>query len=781
MIYRGRAFLISVAIAVATAAVQFGLFASPSSAAAAEAGRGSEPIAGVAGLPDGRAYEQVSPVEKDSNEAGTSENTPEYGIAGASGESLLYYRTGSFGETSNNLNFFGVTRRGGTTWSTSDALPAPLPPVKILNDTAAAILPSEDLSKLAFISPANWVAANPAGSRVDQAIGDIYLTDYGTGLISWLGEPTIASPDPAKEANQNPLFLNFAGASPDLDTVYFDYDGTLVPEDSPRTPILGSGRAQPWGFYEWREGRLTSAGILPLSSPFYAGEEDPYGAVPAATQEVAQGYNAEQVNNQVSTYASSGGAAAGSRAFFVSPNPTNVEPCEEAAEVAGTPTAYCTPQLYVRENGQKTVLVSRDMATGLPAPSGPMAVRKRVELHEGGNEKGTSPYVYAAPDGSRAFFESQDRLADDSSGDEPTGSGPWTYQFNLETETLTWLPNVLGPIVASSRDGASFLFQEDANEEEQTLDLWDQGTIARVTGLPTAEGLSGNELAVTPARATADGAVFVFQSDSPISGFNDGGGFSQIFRYQEASGELSCVSCPSGDTAPSGNAAITHDAGGESIAETILPSRGISADGSRVFFDTPDPLSSQDINQQDDVYEWERAGVGTCPSVDTTGCRYLISSGTSEQSSFLIDNNESGDDVFFTTTSGFSQEDTDAGYDVYDARAPHQPGEKVGVQSSPTSNTCDSGEGCQGQVVTLASAPLVSSLAGPSGNISPSHTTAKGTTTTLTRAQKLTKALALCRRKPRQRRKTCVNQAKRRYAVKRQRTHHAKKIKSRGE
>ena len=43
--------------------------------------------------------------------------------------------------------------------------------------------------------------------------------------------------------------------------------------------------------------------------------------------------------------------------------------------------------------------------------------------------------------------------------------------------------------------------------------------------------------------------------------------------------------------------------------------RLISSDGSRVFFETQQPLVPEDENGLLDVYEWERAGAGFCHQV----------------------------------------------------------------------------------------------------------------------------------------------------------------------
>ena len=66
------------------------------------------------------------------------------------------------------------------------------------------------------------------------------------------------------------------------------------------------------------------------------------------------------------------------------------------------------------------------------------------------------------------------------------------------------------------------------------------------------------------------------------------------------------------------------------------------------------------------MYEYESDGSGTCTRAG--GCRYLLSSGTSDASSFYFDNTPSGSDALFVTSQQLVPTDTDGAYDIYDAR-----------------------------------------------------------------------------------------------------------------
>ena len=123
-----------------------------------------------------------------------------------------------------------------------------------------------------------------------------------------------------------------------------------------------------------------------------------------------------------------------------------------------------------------------------------------------------------------------------------------------------------------------------------------------------------------------------------------------------------------------------------------------------------------------DVYEWEAAGAGSCPSAAAAeangGCVYLISSGQSGQASYFADADREGRNVYLMTDSGLVPADKDGLYDVYDARV------EGGLESQQSSRTlapsCESRQACQGPQSSAAepSTPASSSFVGP-GNPKP--------------------------------------------------------------
>jgi hypothetical protein len=628
------------------------------------------------GLPDGREYVQVSPADKNGNQAGGSTTPQEtgaidhYGLASADGNSVLFEGTGPIGESPSGDNkWFVATKKAGEPgWSTRAMTPA----IRAggLGTSLNQLDPSSDLSH-AIVESGSLLASQGLCPTLFLTGSDPFVA------ATWLGRTELADPVVHCQAEAE---ITPAGGTPDFSTVYFTYPGTLLPEDEQRAPHAGGEEA--WGFYEHKESVLHEAGVLPADSP-YPNEPSPWGAVPAAS-----GHGRNPSGNEVS--------ADGSRAFFVSPDP--------ASCTYNNGQNNCTvdpPELYVRENGERTLLVSTDALLprvgGLPAsaPAGVLQMPNPSYQHSHG------PFgsdVFASPDGSQAFFRSAEALTQAAAELSPE-SEPKTYDFDVDTGTLTYLPGVVGEILATDGDGSTFTFvRPAAGGEPAQLALWSAGagggSVTPVTQLPEP-GAS-----VPEAHMSSDGSVLVFQTPSQLSGAFNSGDAEQIYRYDVPANTLGCVSCAPAGVTP-GRASMSTlryiesfnlvAGGGLEGAVGSVDERGISAGGNRIFFETPTPLVPQDANTNtlgscrggicvrgEDVYEWEN------------GVVYLISTGKSPLNSYLVDSSENGDDVFFATAEDLVPGDTDGAYDVYDARIPH-----AGEPFPPAAVPCK-GAVCQG-------------------------------------------------------------------------------------
>jgi hypothetical protein len=670
------------------------------------------------GLPDGRVYEQVSPPDKHGYEAGAREGEPgevivSFSIASADGNAVAFGSSGPAAETdASGLSRDFVAERTSHGWTSRST-------------TARGLGQNEKLS--AFLQQTYWRDYTPdlshlAYSVLSAEIPAATAVEEGANLYMMasdpLEEPTWLLRDATNASLEEKADGELVGISPDASVVYLTYGARLLPQDASRTGP---------GLYEYREGVLREVGVLP------DGSVPASGALPAAAStssnsnphyEVGQN-NPASFDNQVSED--------GRRVFFVS-----------------------SGELYVHEievdGSERSVLVSASQLpghVGEAAPDGAVLFENPTKNSgDKSTAKSAPTYAYASPDGSHVFFQSEDQLTSQA----PAGAELKAYDFDVDTGALEYLPGVaLGGIVTAAKDGSSFVFVNGASSPPE-LDLWSAGpgggSVSQIAQLPGG-GFVG------PGRMVAGGSVLVFQASAPIAGFNNAG-TEQIYRYELETDELGCVSCPPVGVSPSGDAYLSAIDQYQSPFDSSLTPfvvndvRGVSSNGERIFFDSPDPLVHKDTNGVLDAYEWEN------------GTIFLISSGKSSAYSLSLDNSLSGNDVFFATSDELAQGDNDGGFDVYDARVP-----RPGDNPPPAALPC-SGDVCQGppSVPQLLGAPASAAFDG-AGNIAEEPVSkAKSTPKRLSGVQKRAKALHACHKdKSKHRRIVCEKKARKRYSA----------------
>ncbi len=314
---------------------------------------------------------------------------------------------------------------------------------------------------------------------------------------------------------------------------------------------------------------------------------------------------------------------------------------------------------------------------------------------------------------------------------------------------------------------------------------------------------AGKELTVKTSQVSANGEWLVFMSELGLTGYDtrdarSGHADEEVYVYDAGSGRVLCVSCNPSGARPVGSeygegGENMRVVGGDRIWEAsswlaaLVPgwtpfrlgtaryqSRYVS-DSGRVFFDARDSLVAQAVNENWDVYEWEPVGVpagstAVCSgmtvgfSVSTGGCVALVSSGESPDESAFLDASATGGDVFFMTTARLSGLDVDDSYDVYDA---HECTVLSPCLSQPSlvPPACTTAEACRAAPSPQPSVfgvPPSATFSGP-GNLAAKRAVARGRRV-LTRAQKLSRALGVCRRmRVLRRRAGCERAARRRY------------------
>jgi len=228
-------------------------------------------------------------------------------------------------------------------------------------------------------------------------------------------------------------------------------------------------------------------------------------------------------------------------------------------------------------------------------------------------------------------------------------------------------------------------------------------------GTPGVFGDWQSNLGTLTAEVAADGQSVAFSSTLPLTGYDNVAATDPqhraipelfVYEWEAGGGQLDCASCALDGTPPTEDVVVLEESEQEyKLGAWVHPStwvtytqRWLSDDGGRVFFDTAQPLVAQDTNGLTDVYEWERDGVGGCGQ--SGGCIYLLSGGSSTDDSFFLDASAGGDDVFFMSRAQLVPEDGEENFQVYDARAPHVPGEAVGFP--PVAGASCGGADCQG-------------------------------------------------------------------------------------
>jgi hypothetical protein len=336
---------------------------------------------------------------------------------------------------------------------------------------------------------------------------------------------------------------------------------------------------------------------------------------------------------------------------------------------------------------------------------------------------------------------------------------------------------VLGDGVAhGATQGDCELEQSNQNEScnlylaHRTPTGWETRFIAALSGADEHDWAgfssiwSGALLSEQPVRVSPNGQWLTFMSQRSLTGYDNrdasnGKPDAEVYLYDaaahEGAGSLICASCDPTGARPTG---VEYEqlepphglVGGpertwnatELVAANLPGWNRVAlghypedyqprylSNGGRLFFDSGDALVPQDVDGSQDVYEYEPAGVGTCsestssgsavfaPAAD--GCVALISSGDSSEESAFLDASEDGSDVFFLTNATLSLKDNDTDEDVYDAHecTPASPCATAAATPPP----CDTEASCKAFPTpqpSIYGVPSSATFSGP-GNLAP--------------------------------------------------------------
>ncbi len=748
---------------------------------------------GELALPDGRAWELVSPPDKG---GALIENT-EHAQAAIDGSGIVYAASEPIGEgisghVGNNADATAgatvLSTRGADGWRTRDISPQEAlqpegQPADYLFGAAEAFMTfTPDLS-LGVFEPRGPLGYTLLSKEATEA--SLYLRNNNSEMY----EPLVTAANVPPGTKWYPGYgagweqMSFLAATPDLTHILFTDWAALTPEAITDEMALDSYVAN---LYEWSGGQLQLVNIVPNEKTMV--EEPQPGAIFGTS--------------------SDGGEGDGGNPWAMS---------EDGRWVV----------FHYGEGGGNWYV--RDMVGHKTVPFG---------RHEG-NDGGGTKFETMSRDGSKLFYLEPESGANgnlegfgETEGelyvlDPATGVNTDLTANHLEGERSA---GVQDQLMGISEDGSYVYFVAHGvlangavKGQDNLYAMHDDGskwTTTFVATLSSADAKDwqvfngAGQLGEITSRVSPDGRYVAFMSDKSLTGYDNTDALSgqpdeEVYLYDAEANHLVCASCnPSGarpigvedlklvkevlmDQSDSwdGKYEPEFKENGHWLAASIAPDWDVNwseathrpaylSDSGRLFFNSSDALVPQDTNGLADVYEYEPPGVGDCTSTSVTfdersgGCVSLISSGQSAAESTFLEASETGDDVFFITAAKLVGEDYDTANDVYDAHVCSADVPCPTVLVSPPA--CSSGDSCKAapspQPAIFGSPP--SATFNGVGNVLASPSGSGVKPKSLTRAQKLAEALKVCRKKKNRRnRAVCERQARKRYpAAKQSRT-----------
>jgi hypothetical protein len=614
-----------------------------------------------ANLPDCRAYEMVSPVDKNNGDIKNLIDITGYETrlnqVSADGEALAYTSYRAFGgaEGGPYISQY-LSRRGSQGWS-GKGLGGPLTG----NFLGASFFEDE----FKAFSPDLCSAWLMPGGEPTLAPGAVagFPNLYRRDICSAKGYEALTTAEPPSPRKPEEYVPELQGYSADGIRAIFRVNDKLT-EDA-----RGPGISQ---VYEAVGETLRTVCVFPEGTSAKAEGEFPHCSAGSLGNETT----ATAINRTASV--SHAMSEDGSRIYW-----------SASAEPSGL------GKIYLRVDGTTTLKVSE-------AP---------------GDGQTTKPAQFwgASPDGSRALY-----TVADPNQEKPTPKDKGLYLYDLGAEESALVAPKVRAVLATSEDLSRVYFVSEAvlpgttgaTAGKANLYLHDGGADAFIATLSAADvGPNGSPSPVFHvARATPDGGRLAFVSEEPLTGFDStdlvsGEADSEVFSYDAATAQLICASCSPAGVRPKGRKVSPHPGFGDAVPlaasipvgeNQLYAPRVLADDGKRLFFTSYTGLLPADTNGKADVYEWEEIGDESCQGTSDPdyyaangGCLFLISSGESPSDSELIDSSPSGRDVFFTTNASLLPQDPGL-IDIYDARS------GGGFPPPATPAAACEGEACQG-------------------------------------------------------------------------------------
>jgi hypothetical protein len=711
------------------------------------------PPAGAA-LPDHRGIELVTRYTNEGSEVGLGGADPVFTAGAANGEAVDWESLGACcGSSTGGVNVY-QSQRDAEGWQARVLSPTPSKPLSGLYEEQAPVFWSSNLAQTIFATPASYATGNerPKGSDADN----LYLQSP-TGTLTWLSQGPAGggtSSDGARFdgatpnleevifSTAEPLTANAAGLNSEKEAEYLyarnvrtatttlinvEAGGKLI---SPYGARLGNDGPPKEGLFSLAASGSTTHAVSEDGSKIYfetppESTSLPEGVEPHLYLRDLATNTTTTLDNPTSTGSAQyeGASTNGSLAFFTS---------DEGLDGAST-----DKELY-EFNSTAAAVGSAPAMSSIPIGGG----------------TGVLGVVAISNDGSHVFFIAETVLAANanSHGQSAIAAQPNLYMYDTTSGETTFIATVAVPDISTCRptcasteelrltglvgepdvyrpaavtpDGSVFVFTsannltgedhaptttltEPAYAEEHRIRVTSTaGFDARHTigiGSGADEELEVVEKVDSSTELTleeygpgiVDGFAHEHPEGSEVSEVN-----AEVYRYDTVTKTLACISCTPAGVFSSGPTSLGEGGGGSYAPNGHLAP--MNEDGSQIFFESPDPLTTgageaqtTKLFEPRGVYEWEGGTVS------------LIAAG-SQNTAELNGATPSGDDVFFSTRTTLAPGAV-AGYrHIYDARVnggfpepPPPSGEPCSVEACRPLNS-----GGQGESVAPASATL---------------------------------------------------------------------------
>jgi hypothetical protein len=599
-------------------------------------------------LPDCRAYELVTPPVKSSSQFDAAPQIAFASTAASDGEAVTLHIQEPRPSAPTAGEHYVATRRAGG-WIAEDIMPLESYDGVVCASYQPVYAYSEQLTKDVMLAGGGSSASvsgntredpescNPEGRQVvsGEPVGheNLLVRDNATGTYQLVN---VTPP------GVTPADAHFQGTSADLSHVIF----------TETSPLAEGARYGVENLYEWDEGALRLASVLPDGTP-----------VPGSLAAKAGTPEHEDVLS-----------SDGSHVLFT---------------YGGA--------LYDRIDGQRTVQI--DETQGGSGPGGGGTYKSATsdgskvffldesKLTPDSTAEAGEPDLYECtlPEGASKCELSDLTVA--AAGEHadvlrvtPLGRHDSSYVYFVAE-------GVLASNTREFTNGEGKPVVEGAQAGKQNLYLWSGNETTFIATGVEYRGRFGGE------QTSPDGKWLSFESSKGLTGYDNveptGESAWELFLYSAESGSqpstLVCASCnPTGEPPVAGEdsgnikiveGGVAQPPNGSEEGFGVFRSQNLLTNAGQVFFETRDALVPSDTNGQLDVYEYEGGHVS------------LISSGTSSFESNLEDVSESGDDVFFRSNQALVPQDTQEGMIViYDA---HVDGGFVEPSSPPPCTTAD--------------------------------------------------------------------------------------------